>query len=387
MLASVLALASVPALLRPETLGVFAVLLAGGAVNVELGRRAEGGRTRRNRLSKGLSAWSFAAALLLPLGLAGLVAAVLYAHCRMRGMQVPLWKWLNSWAIVSLAGAATARLLAILPGGTLPADGSAAELGLLLLAASLFVAIEAGLLLAITWLNAREDLAYHQALRRPDFVATEFAVLASGGIAAILCRYWPGFLLLALPGYVQLQRAVLYRDLWNEARHDAKTGLLNSEAWQSVAEDKLEFSRRSGRPLAVLVADLDHFKVVNDTYGHLAGDRVLVRTAEVLRELVRESDLVGRFGGEEFCILLPDVTALQAVRAAERMRRRVRELRFPELGLRLTASIGLAAFEPPALGVSMADLLAAADRALYQAKEAGRDCVRGSAAPGARRAA
>jgi diguanylate cyclase (GGDEF)-like protein len=386
-LASLLTVANVRGLLQPEAIGTFAVLLTGGAINVELGRRAEGGRLCGNRLSKGLSAWPFAAALLLPMGLAGLIAAGLYAHCRARGMQVTFWKWIGSWASVSLAGAATSVLLVISSGGTLPAGGSGVALGLVLLAASLFLSVEAGLLLAITRLNAREDLAYHNGLRRPGFFVNEFAVLAAGATAAILCRYWPGFLLLALPGYVQLQRAVLYQDLWDQARHDSKTGLLNSQAWEALADAQLELSRCSGRPLALLIMDLDHFKLVNDTHGHLTGDRVLVRVSDVLRELVRDCDLIGRFGGEEFCILLPGATMVQALSAAERIRVNLSELRFAESSLRITASIGLVIFDPPTPGTGVSDLIAAADRALYEAKQAGRNTVRASAVPEARLAA
>ena len=172
--AVVLTAMSLQALSDPRMIALGAMLLAGGAFNVELGRLAEGGPVQSNRLSKGLSAWPFAAALLLPLGAAGLIAGVLYAHCRFRGIQVPLWKWINSWAIVSLAGAATSLLLSY-QGGTLAPGGSAGQLLLILVAAALFLGVEAALLLLVTWFNRREDLAYHMGLRRLDFYFTEYA--------------------------------------------------------------------------------------------------------------------------------------------------------------------------------------------------------------------
>ena len=136
--ATVLTLAAIPALVEMRVVGIFVALLACGAFNVELGRHAEGGPISSNRLSKGLSAWPFAAAMLLPIGLSGLVAAVLYAHCRARGLQVPLWKWVGSWAIVTLAGAASSMLLASFGGGPPLESGTGPILVVILLAAGLF---------------------------------------------------------------------------------------------------------------------------------------------------------------------------------------------------------------------------------------------------------
>jgi diguanylate cyclase (GGDEF)-like protein/PAS domain S-box-containing protein len=275
LLAGLLALASLTGLSDPKALAIFVMLLAGGAFNVELGRLAEGGPTSSNRLSKGLSAWPFAAALLLPLGAAGLVAGVLYVHCRLRGIQVPLWKWINSWAIVSLAGAATSVLLSYF-GGSLAAGGSVVQLLLILLAACLFLIVEAALLLLITWINRREDLAYHMALRRLDFFATEYAVLAAGAIAAVLVRDWPGFLILAIPGYVQLQRAVLYRDLY-AGLGQARADLEASHATLRASEQRFRSLVQNASDVTVI---LDARGVA--TYISPAADRVWGRCPEKL---------------------------------------------------------------------------------------------------------
>ena len=107
-----------------------------------------------------------------------------------------------------------------------------------------------------------------------------------------------------LPPVLVLHRAVLVHQLAEAARTDLKTGLLNAAAWHTQAERALSRNRRDDSPRGVLVLDLDHFKRVNDTYGHLAGDNVLVAVADALRGEVRDRDLVGRFGGEEFVVLL-----------------------------------------------------------------------------------
>jgi diguanylate cyclase (GGDEF)-like protein/PAS domain S-box-containing protein len=271
-----LSLSALPALAEPRTLAITLALLIGGAFNVETGRVAEGGRTQRNRLSKGLSAWPFAAALLLPAGMAGLVAAVLYTHCRARGLQISLWKWVNSWALVTLAAGGTSALLSAVGGGTLAPGGSAAQLGLVVLGACLFLAIESALLLAITRLNAQEDLAYHQALRRLEFYVTELAVLAGGGTAAILCRDFPGFLVLALPGYVQLQRGLLYRDLWDGLR-SARADLEASHASLAASEERFRSLVQNASDVTVIVNASGRL-----TYVSPAAERVWGRPPELL---------------------------------------------------------------------------------------------------------
>jgi PAS domain-containing protein len=239
---------------------------------LELGRRAEGGPVGTNRLSKGLSAWPFAAALLLPTGISGVVAAVLYAHCRARGLQVPLWKWVNSWAIVTLAGGAASRFF----HASGHPDGQVQALGLIVFAALLFLAVEAMLLLLITRMNAREDHAYHVGLRRLDFYATEFGVLAAGATAAVLCNVWPGFLLLAVPGYVQLQRAVLYRDLW-EGLGRARADLETSHATLRASEERFRSLVQNASDVTVI---LDEAGAV--TYASPAAERVWGRKPDAL---------------------------------------------------------------------------------------------------------
>jgi len=125
----------------------------------------------------------------------------------------------------------------------------------------------------------------------------------------------------------------------------------------------------------VALIDIDHFKAVNDTHGHLAGDSVLRAVSDVLRDQLREYDVVGRFGGEEFVVLLPQTDEADALSIAERLRAHVAALSIPVQDgaayVRLTISIGVAALD--AVGGEVTDLLAAADAALYFAKDAGRN--------------
>lgn len=159
------------------------------------------------------------------------------------------------------------------------------------------------------------------------------------------------------------------------ARTDALTGLANRRAFDEVAQQEIERARRYGTPLALVMTDIDHFKVVNDTYGHHIGDQVLQNFAKVLMSQVRSIDLVGRWGGEEFVILLPETSLEEAHLAAERMRLAVAgtPLRFEGKSFGYTASFGVAEFQPET--PTMDSLLGRADAALYRAKDAGRNRV------------
>lgn len=166
---------------------------------------------------------------------------------------------------------------------------------------------------------------------------------------------------------------------------DPLTGVFNQRHWRNLVARELDRSRRHGRVLSVIVADVDHFKRVNDRFGHVAGDLVLKSIARAFTDSLRSHDSVGRYGGEEFVVLLPETGIAEAVRAAERLRRAVAELRFEGLDeLRVSISLGVAesaiAAEPAGetvdpSGPSVDALIHSADEALYEAKRAGRDRV------------
>jgi diguanylate cyclase (GGDEF)-like protein len=154
---------------------------------------------------------------------------------------------------------------------------------------------------------------------------------------------------------------------------DALTGLASRRSWFDTAATELQRARRHQRPLGLLLADLDHFKRVNDTFGHDTGDRVLKAFANVLRQECRRSDVVGRLGGEEFALLLPETTLATAREAAARIVNRCRGLLVPSPSgpVCCTCSIGVTEAAPDEQGVEA--MLARADQALYAAKHNGRD--------------
>jgi diguanylate cyclase (GGDEF)-like protein len=154
---------------------------------------------------------------------------------------------------------------------------------------------------------------------------------------------------------------------------DALTGLGNYRFFQSSLVREIERATRFGRELAVLMLDLDRFKLVNDVHGHQVGDAVLIEVADRIRAEVREVDIVARYGGEEFVVVLPETGREGAGHIADRICLAMRRLPFAvaELQLPITVSIGAAVF--PADGDSSPSLVRAADEALYVAKNAGRD--------------
>jgi diguanylate cyclase (GGDEF)-like protein len=171
------------------------------------------------------------------------------------------------------------------------------------------------------------------------------------------------------------RNAQLYAELLSAVMTDPLTHLYNSRWLRDSGERDIIRAARDGRPLALLLIDLDHFKTVNDHSGHAAGDLVLQRVATRLRTTVRGADAIVRLGGEEFVALLHDCDADGAELVAEAMRMAVRDIALP-VGCdlpRLTASIGIAAY--PLHGGDLDQLLAAADRAMYAAKHGGRDQV------------
>lgn len=160
------------------------------------------------------------------------------------------------------------------------------------------------------------------------------------------------------------------------ASHDPLTQVLNARAYYSACEQQIAQSQRSGQPFSVLFVDLDHFKAINDTHGHAAGDEVLRVVARTLGEQLRRSDLLGRIGGEEFSVFLPGTAVAGALQVAENLRLAVQQCQ-PDIGggtrLSITASIGVASRSPSTQ--TMQSIQQRADEAMYEAKKAGRNRV------------
>lgn len=161
------------------------------------------------------------------------------------------------------------------------------------------------------------------------------------------------------------------------SRIDGLTGLFNRRYWQERFEQAYKLAKRREKPSTALMLDIDHFKKVNDTYGHQAGDSVIQSLAHLIKRCVRETDLAGRYGGEEFAVILTDSAVDNAVTVAERLRRLAEHSQVEHEGqiIKFNISVGLAEFSP--LCDSPMEWLERADQALYQAKQTGRNryCV------------
>lgn len=210
-------------------------------------------------------------------------------------------------------------------------------------------------------------------------VATKVRGLQSGASDYITKPFEPAELVARLKVHLQL------KTLQDELKHSNKlllelsqtdplTHLFNRRHLMEVLNTELNRSQRTEKSCAVILADIDHFKVINDRFGHVKGDEVLVCVSELLKDQSRPYDLAARYGGEEFCLVLPETTEEEAVEAAERIRNKIELLRFGEgtEELILTMSFGVACY---AVGESLDDLISRADRALYQAKREGRNRV------------
>jgi diguanylate cyclase (GGDEF)-like protein len=354
------------------------MLIALSVLNVEIGRFLEGGMGHSQRPHKALSAWTFAAALVLPTPWLLPVAGFSYLHARWRGLRVPSWKWAGSGSYVVLAGLCAA-LTARAVHGTDPDwmfhDGGRGLSGVVA-AAAVFLVVETALFHGSAYLNhAADEQWLRRTLRTPSFYLTEAAVLLVGGLSAAIWTGGAWFLVLLAPVYGLAQRAVLHEPLRERAELDDKTGLLRFESWRRLAVLAAQRCTSRREPWSVIFADLDHFKAFNDTFGHLAGDEALVAVAEVLRGQLRSCDLVGRFGGEEFCVMLPRSSSAEATEVAERLRCAVAGMTVCGSG-RVSMSLGVVTVDQ-GIVQEFVNVLAEADRALYDAKLGGRNRVHG----------
>jgi diguanylate cyclase (GGDEF)-like protein len=337
------------------------------------------------------SVWTFAGALLLVGPLAALVAVAIYLHIYLRVWRrnkVPVHRVLFSTATILLAVQAAAAVTDPIARDELFRSVP----GVLAVVAAMVVYMLVNLALVVLVIVVsgpdRRLATVRQSIGPFDDVALEFATLAMGAlVAAAANTFGAPYVLLGLPPLIVLHRTRLVRQLEEDASTDGKTGLLTAAAWQDKAGRAVLRSERGDRPASVLVLDLDHFKLVNDRFGHLVGDQVLAAVAASLRDEVRDEDLVGRFGGEEFVVLLRgadgDDPRSGARAVAERIRERIAALRVAVAiaGAQdtvvvegLTVSIGGAT--TPRDGNDLSGLLEIADAAMYEAKRAGRNLVR-----------
>ena len=216
-----------------------------------------------------------------------------------------------------------------------------------------------------------------QELNREALVA-DFTEFDLGVLITIVVAVNPVLAIFAVPTVLLVRRFMMHGQLLAQSRIDTKTGLLNASTWEQEAATEIARAVRTGIPLALALVDIDHFKLVNDTYGHLVGDKTLRAVTDALQSQLRAYDVAGRFGGEEFVILLPHAREVDALAVAERLRVHIASLAIPVddsdasgPSVKVTISVGVAALD----GVSreLTDMLTAADSALYHAKETGRN--------------
>jgi diguanylate cyclase (GGDEF)-like protein len=359
---------------RPHDLVLFGLLLACGAATVEMTRRAG---ENAGFVKDVHGVWELPVAILLPAVYALVAPVPRIALMQWRIRRIPLYRRVFSAAAIglsyggaSIAFHASVRAVsghdAIAPGWILAVAGC----GVLQWAVNnclVFPAITG----SDPTVRVRDLLLARERLHN-DLTELCAAVLTTVGIACSLVT-----IAFALPLITVLQRSSRHAQLVSDSRMDSKTGMLNAGTWQREANAEVTRADRTRSPVALALIDIDGFKEVNDSYGHLVGDQALVTVARAVASVLREYDLTGRFGGDEFAVLLPQTGALEALGVAERIRACIADTPVPVGGvaetefLSCTVSIGLAAIGGPPR--TLTELLAAADAALYRAKDAGRN--------------
>jgi diguanylate cyclase len=370
-------------LATPEVVrfGVLLLLTIGYA---ELSNRSERmrrylGAGRPTPRPNPLSVWSFAALLVLPIGWAAAFIAVQYAHTLIQRRREQTSKPYRQVFVAAAAMLAQLTAAAVILDG---APGDALHGGLLanlsvLLAAAVFTVVDLGVMLTGMWLTAR-PASVRAMLPDCDALGYELVSLASGVATADLLLHTPWLVPIMLAPVAYLHRSSMMKMLREAARTDSKTGLLNTIAWTEHARLALSRCDRSGRSAAVLIIDVDHFKAINDLRGHLVGDQVLTEVANVLRRELRGHDGIGRFGGDEFVVVLEELDPADTVVVARRLQTALAAIRVGDLAPGM--SMGMAHTEDHSANLER--LLAAADDALYAAKTGGRGrlCVAPSTA-------
>jgi diguanylate cyclase (GGDEF)-like protein len=388
----------------PGDLVRFGLLLSCGAVSVVVTPRVaylESGLVRDF-----LTAWVLPVAILLPPVYAMVIPAPLLVLTQWRVHRGAVYRRVFTGAAIGLAYGAASLVFRAIPvsfAGTALGTGTHPLTWIAAVAAAELTGWFGHNALIVVAVKLSDPTARVAgiALNREALLA-DFAQMDLGILITVVVAADPVLAVLAVPTVLLARRFMMHAQLLAKSRMDAKTGLLNASTWESEAEREIVRAVRTRSPLCVALLDLDHFKRVNDTHGHLVGDQALRAVTAVLREQMRSYDLAGRFGGEEFAVLLPQTREDQGLAIAERLRTVIAALSVPvghhdDSGnhrdgdgsrrddgsendpagtyVRVTVSIGVAALDR--VGSELTTLLAAADAALYRAKEAGRNntCV------------
>jgi diguanylate cyclase (GGDEF)-like protein len=379
--AVVLGLAASSVTFHSRQLLLFAGLLACSAATVELTRRVG---ENVGMVKDVYATWELPAALLLPLVYVPLLPIIRMALTQWRIKRAPTYRRAFSAAVVGLSYVAAALtfhgLIRLSPGaGTHPASHALAWM--LVAAACAAVQWTTNQVLIWTAIKGSDPGArFRDEQLTRDTMYNDVTELCVAVIVTFCVASSMIALFFAFPFITLLQRSLRHARLVEDSRLDAKTGLPNSATWERQAITEVTRAVRTKSPLAIAMLDIDRFKVINDTYGHLAGDQVLKEIARTLTSVLREYDLAGRFGGEEFSLLLPQTKAVNAFRIAERIRSSIAAMSVIAPGavggerVQVTVSIGVAALDA-GTDRTFSQLMSAADAALYRAKAGGRDQV------------
>jgi len=362
-------------------LGLFAGLLLCSAATVELTRRAG---ENLGFVKDVYAVWELPVAILLPLVYVPLLPVLRTALTQWRIRRAPVYRRVFSAAAIGLSYLAAAvvfrTLIHVVPGAAAsPAGHALAWMPVVAVCGVVQWTVNQILIwIAIRGSNPDFRLRDEQFAKEPMY--NDVSELCVAVLVTFCLAYSWIALVFAFPFITLLQRSVRHARLLQDARADSKTGLLNAATWERGATSELTRAVRTRTQLAVALLDIDRFKMINDTYGHLTGDEVLKEIAHTLKTMLRDYDLAGRFGGEEFALLLPQTRAVDAFRIAERIRSAISGLCIIAPGttggerVHVTVSIGVAALDSGSRR-EYAELMAAADAALYRAKSGGRDQV------------
>jgi diguanylate cyclase (GGDEF)-like protein len=358
---------------------LFAVLLCCGLGSVEATRRidySQGGIVRDL-----LTVWCLPVAILLPPFYALMVPGPLLALTQLRVHRGIVYRRVFSAAAIGLAYAAASWAFRSLPlpvGGPSPGEAGHAAVWCLAVAGCDVLAWSINNTLITAAIKASDRTARARELFSREALYGDYLQWTVAVLVTLAAAISPLLLAFAWPTVLLQRRFMMHKQLVSRTRIDEKTGLLNMAAWEREATAAITRAVRTGAPLAVAIIDIDHFKAVNDSYGHLAGDSALRAVSGRFTQMMRAGDLVGRFGGEEFVLLLLDAGTDVAYRIAERLRLSIANSAIsvdaPGVvdAINVTVSIGVATLNH-ANCRTLTDMIAAADLALYQAKRDGRN--------------
>jgi len=368
---------------RREEVLIFALLLTCAAVSVEFTRRQ--GEPAGVLVNDLLSAWWLPIAFLLPPVYVLIAPLPILAYRQVRVRQSLLHRRVFSAVATGLANGAASLVFHNLLNGVEAhqqiTSGSIAALTWTgwAIACSLLAAAINTVLVAIPVKASSPESMWSELLWGRENHIPEIVELCTGVIIALVCALSPVLAIIVLIPLVFLQRGLMHRQLSAAARMDSKTALLNALTFEREANAEIARAKRTHSPLALMLVDIDHFKVINDQHGHLAGDKVLRAFAGAMSAQLRDYDLLARFGGDEFALLLPQTDTEEALHTASRLRRRLGELSISSGSTVIGATVSVGVAHLCSVEQDVTELLAAADLALYRAKARGRDRVEAAA--------